>query len=336
MDDFGGYHESTEQVRTEEVPLSHLSIETGHLFMVDLLNGEEKIRAQFENVSPIVDFHIEDTKRRFGDKARVSTCFLMDDFFRPDTEPAVILEKLLGVAEDCGLRIDYLARAAGCSTAPVYADNLPTTAIQLAEMVASRIVAEPVEEKSTGQRPPDVKSGWLCNGRRSSDHEPIHAMRRKTYRPPVERGRREHSIFLDVQLWDTFAGEDDRGNRWSCPLLAAVWRMLRLGLLRDHGRAVAQPVPWKPGDGWPETWSAMPAVTRLNPAAKPFSAYRALSILPRRYLGIEHAVHLILDHVALDGEIHRKMVDRAALEAVPVHIPAEITQRLSVILLDGQ
>ncbi|MGV9677584.1 SCO2522 family protein [Nocardia sp. NPDC003482] len=334
IEEFGGYSESTENTKMEEVALSHLSIETGHFYMSDLRNGEDNIRSQFQYVARLVDFHTQDAETRFGKGARVSTCFLIDDFFGPSTKPAKILDKLLGVAAECKLSIDYLAREAGCALAPVYVDGLPTTTpIPLADVVTSRLVPEPIENTS-GKRPPDIDSGWMCNGRRSSDFDPIQAMRKQPYREPVQNGRREHSIFLDVQLWDKVsrAGADDR--RWSCPLLAAVWQLLRLGMLRYNGAAVARPHAWKPSDGWPDTWSEMPTVTQLNPAAKPFAAYRALSILPRRYLGIEHAVHTILDHVDIDRDVYDQIMNRAARESVTVRLPRDVTDRLSIMLLD--
>jgi len=325
------YSEETERFRVASVEFSHLSIETGHFYMKDLRNGHDAIRAQFRQVAQLVDLHTALTKSEFGTSARISTCFLIDDYFDPNTDPAEILGKILGIADECGLRIDYLAREAGCWETPTYVDGQQTgQQLQLAEMVRSWMVPEPLQD-TTGRRPPDVASGWLCNGRRSSDRDLAEAMKVVEYRPSEELGRREHSVFLDVEMWNTQIGEDgEEHTRWSCPFLAAIWQLLRLGMVRHEGRAVVQPQPR--GNEWPESWWEMPAVVQLNPKAAPFAAYRALSILPQNYLTIEHGVRTILEHVRIDEEVLTQTVKRGAAEQIT--IPQETAQRLSHYFID--
>ncbi|MET8876751.1 SCO2522 family protein [Nocardia sp. NPDC004604] len=337
MDNVPGYIEATERTRVAKVPLSHLSIEVGHFYMNDLSNGEERIRAQFRRIVPLVRAFTESAKDEFGPRARVSTCFLIDDYFRSDTDPAEILDKLLRNADECGLTIDYLAREAGCWEIPETGDSAASTPrIKLAEMVRSRIVAEP-PEGSNGRRPPTAESGWLCNGRRASDDSGGQALHDEPYVPPEEFGRREHSIFLDVQMWSSYVrkvnGRDEVSIKWSCPYLASIWQLLRLGMLRFNGQPVVEPQLWQPSDGWPTRWWEMPAVLQLNPRAKPFAAYRSLSLLPQRYLGIEHAVRVILDHVQLDAEVIEQIVERGLEEGIIV--PPKVTERLTHFLLDG-
>lgn len=357
MNETAVYNETTDQVRVAGVELSHLSIEAGHFYMKDLINGQDAIRAQFRRVARLIDLYVADATATFGPSARVSTCFLIDDYFGPDTDPNDILHKILGIAHECGLRIDYLAREAGCWESPTYDEGIPTgQQIRLAEMISSWVVAEPLEN-TTGRRPPDVESGWLCNGQRSSDHDATQAMQVTQYRPPEELGRREHSVFLDVEMWNTQVGKDgEQFTRWSCPYLAAVWQLLRLGMVRYEGRAVVQPQPWdlvgripepprrapdqpalppQPWDPdivWPDSWWEMPAVIQLNPEARPFAAYRALSILPQDYLKIEHAVRTILDHVHIDQEVLQLTIGRGAGERIIV--PGEVGKRLTHVFLD--
>ncbi|MFI6871131.1 SCO2522 family protein [Nocardia sp. NPDC050406] len=336
MDSATGYSEASERNRTAGLPLSHLSIEVGHFYMDDLINGADRIRAQLRQVAPLVAAHAEAARAQYGPTARVSTCFLVDDYFRHDTDPTEILDKLLGAAEECGVRIDYLAREAGCWEVPVFIDGERSgDPIPLAEMVANRIVAEP-DRETNGRRPPTAESGWLCNGRRSSDTASGQAMRVEPYRPPEEFGHRNHSIFLDVELWsrreETVAGATEVHTTWSCPFLASIWQLLRLGMLRWNGGLVAAPEPWQPADGWPDNWWKMPAVTQLNPAAAPFAAYRSLSILPHTYLGIEHAVRVILDHLEQDEEVQALLTERGAAERIPVTIPP-VTRRLTHVFL---
>ncbi|WP_280396540.1 SCO2522 family protein [Nocardia carnea] len=334
MRDSQAYSEATEQPRIEPVPLSHLSIEVGHFYLNDILGDPDRVRAEFRRIVPLVAAFVESARVRFGPGVRVSTCYLIDDYFQPDTDPAEVLGKLLGAAAESGLTIDYLARESGCWQASPFADGVPAgEPIPVAEMVAARIVAEPAPP-DTGRRPPTAESGWLCNGRRSSEHEQAQAMRSRAYQPPEEFGRREHSIFLDVQLWSNQVVAGRTETRWSCPFLAAVWHLLRLGMLRYHGEVIAEPQQWH-GEPWPRRWHEVPPVVQLEPGAAPFAAYQTLSMLPKRYIGIEHAVRLVLDHLDLDDDVVEQTIAAGAAEAVPVTVPRKISERLSHLLLDG-
>ncbi|WP_328393187.1 SCO2522 family protein [Nocardia sp. NBC_00416] len=324
------YSEATEQPWIAPVPLSHLSIEVGHFYLNDIVGDIDRVKSEFRRIVPLVAAFVESARVRFGPDVRVSTCYLIDDYFQPDTDPVEILGKLLTAAAESGLTIDYLARESGCWQTSQFVDGVPLgEPIPVAEMVAARIVAEPAPP-DTGRRPPTVQSGWLCNGRRSSEHEPAQAMRGRSYEPPEEFGRREHSIFLDVQLWST----QDGVTRWSCPFLAAVWHLLRLGMLRYHGAAVVEPQLWR-GEPWPRRWHEVPPVVQLNPDAAPFAAYQTLSMLPKRYIGIEHSVRLVLDHLDLDDDVLAQTIAAGAADEVPVTVPRKISERLSHLLLDG-
>ncbi|WP_194836639.1 SCO2522 family protein [Nocardia sp. XZ_19_369] len=322
MEYAAGYSEGTEPPRIAGVPLSHVSIEVGHLRMEDLGNGDDWIREQFRKVVPLVTWFTDAAKVEFGPHARVSTCLLVDDYFRADTDPRDVLGRLLGCAEDKGLTIDYLGREAGCAAVPATGE---TPGIELAQSVRARIVAEP-DRGTTGRRPPTDQSGWLCNGTRASD-EPTQAMHNDPYQPPEEFGSPAHSIFLDVELWRA------EPLTWSLPFLTSIWQLLRLGLLRFHGRPVVEPQLWDRQQPWPASWPELPAVLKLNPRAKPFAAYRSLSVLPVRYLEVEHAVRLILEHIRLDDEVVEQLVNRAAQEQVA--LPRSSAERLNYHLVDG-
>src|SRR5690606_17155470 len=205
-----------------------------------------------------------------GKRLRMSTCFLVDDYFSRFSSPADVVPALLAEAERAGLAIDYLVRESGCAEA----DGFP-----LARSVAHRLVESP-PRGSTGVRPPVTETGWIANGSRS----PV-AGAAPGWRPPHETAARRHSVFLDIELWD---GEGP-GQTFSCAFLAAVWQLLRLGLLRNDGRPVLRPRLWD-GGGFPQDWDDLPPLLQLNPAAPPFAAYRTCSLLPSRYLPVEHAV----------------------------------------------
>src|SRR6266511_4234007 len=215
-------------------------------------------------------------------------------------------------------RISYLARESACAQA----DDVP-----LAELVAGRLVAEP-PPNTNGSRPPPHESGWLTNGERSPSDTAVEAMGAlRPWTPPRETAANRHSIFMDVELWD-----DDGGQRtWSCPFLAAVWQLLRLGLLRHDGRAVATPHRWS-GE-WPADWDRLPPVVALAPGSASFFAYRTFSVLAGRFLPVEHAVRTILGQVAVDGVAGRQAMERSAAEGV--ELPAEIVDRVEYILTGG-
>ncbi|MGK8501038.1 SCO2522 family protein [Nocardia asiatica] len=324
----------TERPRIAQVPLSHLSIEVGRLPMADLDDSEDHVRAQFSRIAPLVTAFTADAKAEFGTRARVSTCFLIDDYFGRDTSPSEILGKLLGAAQECGLTIDYLARETGCVDAPL--GSAGDLRIPLADMVAARVVAEP-PVGSTGRRDSGAESGWLCNGDRAGNHGPGQAMHPRHYEPPKEQGEQSHSIFLDVQLWSKaeVEGRAEERVRWSAQFLASIWQLLRLGMLRYNGEPVVEPQPWRPDDGWPQRWSELPSVVKLEPRSKPFAAYRSLSMLPQHHLGIAAAVQMILNQIDLEQEVVEQIIERGRREEIPVWVPREVTERIGHILLPG-
>jgi hypothetical protein len=306
------FHEAAAERRVKRVPMSHLSIELGHLYMEDFLAGPERLRALFTQVAPWAA-----TARQAATatgKARVSTCFLIDDYFSRFKTPAQVVPDVLDAARECGLEIDYLARESSC----VEAGGVP-----LARLVEGRLVADPPPE-TNGSRPPITESGWLCNGQRSPVSGAMEAMGGfRKWAPPVQNAANRHSIFVDVELWD----EGPRGRVWSCPYLAAVWQLLRLGMLRNEGEPVAVPEP-STGD-FPDDWDRLPAVVKINPKAAPFSAYRTLSVLATRFLPIELAVRTILSQVWPDPEVSRQVA--AAAERDGVELPDELVGRVQYV-----
>jgi hypothetical protein len=154
---------------------------------------------------------------------------------------------------------------------------------------------------------------------------------------PLEYGKRNHSIFVDVELWkdraDPGAGEEEILSKrlYSCPFLAAIWQLVRLGLLRKDGAPVLEVTDW---DGeWREEWSHFPDIVKVNPGAKPFYAYQSLSIMPQHFLGIEHAVRTIIDHVLLDQPVVDSLQVRA--QEKNITLPAAVSERISNHFLPG-
>lgn len=324
------FREESAERRVASVPLSHLSLELGHLYSEDFAAGPQFLREHFHRIAPWVNaarqacvngVQGQNTHRSGSSqvgrpvRARISTCFLVDDYFTPFSSPAEVVPQLMSAARDAELEIDYLARESGCAAAD---------GVALARLVEDRLVADPPPE-TNGSRPPVAEVGWLCNGQRSpaSRSQAMDAI--PQWEPPAQNAARRHSIFLDVELWDR--DESNKPRIWSCPFLAAVWQLLRLGMLRHDGAGVAAAQHW---DGTlPSSWDALPAVTRLNPTAAPFSAYRTLSILSTRFLPIEHAVRMILSQTAVDRDVLSQVMIRSRKEGI--ELPPELVDRIDYV-----
>ncbi|WP_405724979.1 SCO2522 family protein [Streptomyces sp. NBC_00028] len=320
------FRESSAEPRTESLPFSHLSLEIGHLYMEDIVEGPERLRRHFATVRPWVDAVRSGLGTSLtGGRPRVSTCFLIDDYFSRLAPPDELLPTLVQEAARAGLAVDYLARESACATAPGADGKL----IHPAESVAARLVESP-PPGSSGFRPPVSRTGWLSNGQRTPAQRTSAALDPTTavWHPPAETGARGHSVFMDIELWNETEGQ----RTWSCAFLAAVWQLVRLGLLRDGGRAVLKPVAWQDPD-FPEEWDALPAVLQLNPQAAPFTAYATCSVLPGRFLPVEHAVRVILDQVHVEEGPLRQAAQRSADERFDV--PAGIADRVTYVFPPG-
>ncbi|MFI0962010.1 SCO2522 family protein [Streptomyces sp. NPDC021080] len=313
------FRETSAEPRTESVPLSHLSLELGHLHMEDLREGPDRLRRHFAAVRPWIDAARAAVAVLTGGRTlRLSTCFLIDDYFTRFSTPAELVPMLLSAAGEADLVIDYLARESGCAIAED---------VHLAEAVTRRLVESP-PPGSNGFRPPVSRTGWLTNGQRTPSLRTSAAMTATRWKPPSETGAVRHSIHMDVELWD----DRDDHRTWSCPFLAAVWQLSRLGLLRDDGRPVPQPAPWK-GEGFPDDWDDLPALLRLTPSAAPFTAYFTCTVLPTRFLPVEHAVRVILDQIHVDSTALGQIAERSAREGID--IPVQIADRASYVFPPG-
>ncbi|MEV6170360.1 SCO2522 family protein [Streptomyces sp. NPDC051954] len=311
------FRETTADPRTQSVPLSHLSLELGHLYMEDFAAGPERLREHFAEVRIWVEAARASAARRIGGKRpRISTCFLIDDYFTRFSTPAELVPLILKEAEEAGLVIDYLARESGCAVAD---------RIELAESVMHRLVESP-PPGSHGSRPPVSRTGWLANGQRTPTTRNALA-EVKVWQPPQETAARNHSVFMDVELWS----EKDGRRQWSCPFLAAVWQLARLGLLRHLGEPVLTPHPWD-GEGFPHDWDRLPPLLKLNDSATPFSAYRTCTLMPNRFVAVEDAVRLILDQTDVDSGALRQVAERSAREKTAV--PDAVAQRATYVFYE--
>ena len=323
------YEETSAKQRTERFGMSHLSIEVGHLYADDLARPEA-LKEEMASAAAWVHGTTEALTKRLGGRTpRVSTCYLVDDYFHARPAPEKLISVVTEAAADAGLRIDYIARESACAQ---------SGSLDLAGLVADRIVFEP-PPGTNGSRPPVSRSGWLCNGVPSPKPKRIAMGAADQWVPPSQNSRREHSVFLDVELWS----DSDKGRLWSCPMLAAVWQLLRLGVLRDQGRRIGVPEPVEtvvpdehghdPGRPesarFPETWAAMPPILQLNAKAFPFPAYRTVSVLSVDFLEVEHAVRVICGAVRPDTGAVASIAKAAEREGM--RLPPELVDRLTYI-----
>jgi hypothetical protein len=326
------FREHAQQTIIRGVRMSHLSIEVGHFYLNELTGDVKSIEERFRQVVPWIA--AARASAVCGDKTpRISTCFLLDDYFLDETkpaqaDPAEIIEKLLTAAKKAGVEIDYLARESACA-------RIGQT--RLAELVLSKVRLEP-EPGANGSQPLTQWPGWLSNGK-FTGAVPLQAMDSLEPEKPEEYGYRNHSVFLAIELYRDLLGAgalpDPAMRLWSCSFLAAVWQLLRLGLLRDGGEPVVEPVVepegWRPEPG--SKWRQLPAVVKLNPEAAAFSAYRTLSILPQDYLPIEHAVRQILSHTYIEEPILSQTRERARGEKI--ELPDAVERRVTHAFIEG-
>ncbi|GAA1606149.1 SCO2522 family protein [Actinoplanes couchii] len=306
------YRERTTQHVAPSVGLSHVSLELGHLYMEDLMarEGESRLADYFVSVSPWVKT-IESMGRWGTNTPRISTCFLIDDYFSRLDEPAVIIKKVLDAAAKSGLSIDYIARESSCAE---FGET------RLAQRVFDQIVPEPLPG-ANGNRPTVKESGWLANGRRSPDTASAPAMGADAWESPKQTAANRHSVFMDVQI---------RDDLWSCSFLASVWQLLRLGLLRPDEKQLTKPV--KLDGDYPRDWSELPPVIKLTDTRNPFCAYRSFSILPTRFMEVEMAARTVLHQVRVDPLILEDLDSRALPERI--ELPPNILDRIDYAFIN--
>lgn len=326
------YQELTQTTRVESVPLGHLSVETGHLYLEDFADGDRKIARQLEQAAPFLDAATKRTRKRFGRNARISTCFLVDDYTpsrsaQEQPKPSEVVDIVTAAADRAGFRIDYLAREAGCAVAYERPYSGPRDQSALADIVAGLIVEE-AAVGANGSRPPSAQTGWLSNGERSPAVSV--AMDAPEWEAPEEFGKYRHSVFVDVELWSL----DNAERQYSCALLSSVWQLLRLGLLRNAGKAVAMPYRFGPGEALPDLWAQLPSITQLTSDPAPFAAYEVFSVLPQHFRAAEHAAEIIIDHLRFDGAVLKQTADRAGDETNPVTLPDNPVGRVSHLFFD--
>ena len=123
------FAEVSAQTRVARVPLAHLSIELGHLYIEDFAAGPDQLRRHFREVAPwVVAARRQLTDRLGVARPRVSTCFLIDDYFTRFSTPAELLPLVLEEAEKAGLVFGWVfaGHQLGAASAAFFAGAVRT------------------------------------------------------------------------------------------------------------------------------------------------------------------------------------------------------------------
>src|SRR5438045_2516988 len=95
------FQETSAVERIAALPLSHLSIELGHLYMDDFQAGRTRLVELFQRVAPWARTAREVCAAGVRPKTpRISTCFLIDDYFTAFSSPREVVPMVLDAAEE--------------------------------------------------------------------------------------------------------------------------------------------------------------------------------------------------------------------------------------------
>ena len=225
-----------------------------------------RMDAGFAAVAPIV-------KRYEQHKKQVSVVVLIDDYFwtkKYELSREDIADEVVQYSAEKSIPLDFV----------VYESALAESV----EMMFSRIAPFPIVGAGSRQVDSVDRSQWLSNGQAGrklarSTTSPRLGMSRTADGPDetlVERPR-PHSLHIDVEM---YADDEDDQRKWACPVLAAWWQLVRLGMLRDN-----------------EGNASYPSDTKVISDHGKLFAKRTLTALSPDFLEIEAAVRTILCQV---------------------------------------
>lgn len=275
---------------------AHVSLELGHFYLRDLTPEriESLASQEAEWTAPI----LAGLRER---NCTVSSVIMVDDYFVPEGQEEEVREKealVIDCYREAGLPLDYLVRESECAvTARSFVDRYFMRAPE----------GNAVGPVGTAERGPRLDHPWLHSedpGEGSTSRPIPSALGggvTAVADPPSAAGRPTgpHSIHVEVELW---SGEGS-GRKWSCPLLAAWWQLIRLGVaFSPDAEGRDQPVDERVG-------------RPLRQDAPPLPAHRTLSVLSAPFLLVEAAVQTILEHVVIADPSWARHLRTSAEEA---------------------
>lgn len=259
-----------------------ISIEIGHFYMSELQsklqasNSTGEVRdfisarmdAGYAAITPIV-------KRYEAHKKRVSVVVLVDDYFWTkgyELSREDIAEYIREYSAQMALPLDFVV--------------FESALAESVDTMFSRIVPFPVDGSGSRQVDSVDRSRWLSNGQagrriaRASSTPRLGISRPEDEQDEIfVEHPRPHSLHIDVEM---YADDEDGVRKWACPLLAAWWQLIRLGMLRDSKGEACCP---------PDTIAVQKDSILF--------AKRTLTVLASDFLEIEAAVRTILSQVSI-------------------------------------
>lgn len=262
-----------------------ISLEVAHLYLGEL--DEVAAREALTQARPWVEMV------RGQASQSVSVVALVDDYFEaprdaPSAQEACVLLERLG--EESGVPLDHVVYES--SMAPVaewMLEHLIEEPRPGAGVRSLSAVPEAPNHLHNGDVPRELHTAKNTAGAGGSkgNENPLVALYEGEENTEAQTDaarldpRHRHGLYLDHQLWF----DDNQERVYSCPLLAAAWQLVRLGVLLDPPRGMrVDPSP----DGRPKNSH------KVRPDAPPLPALHTLSVLDSRFLEIEHAVQVIL------------------------------------------
>ncbi len=278
---------------------AELSVEAGHFYKKDLV--PDLLSQYYGHIAlssclarPISTVGEDSATNR-------SVAVMLDDYHQipgKNLPPSQVIGMVVDAAKENGVRIDYIAREAAC--------------VPLAPALEDLLRESPLFKVEKGKRGDDI-SHWLV-----ADHPNLRpstamdASPSQTLLPRTMGERIASSVRVDVELWSQ-PGPQNNKKSWACPLLAAVWQLVRSGRLEllggsavmDDPTGFNHPMLVERGDLPDWEWRDMPALIQLHEDATPFPAKHIASILPVDFLGVESAVDIIIRNAGVDMQIER-------------------------------
>ena len=278
--------------------VADLSVELGHFYMSDLqhIQGnspssetEDRIRTflgkridvGYAALHPIVSKYWEQEKT-------VSLSVMIDDYFWTASNNLTrkdVADYVLNHCERTGIPLNFI----------VYESSLADSV----EVMVHRIVERAHPGSGSQRRDRSEQIRWLSNGQMGRDVAPLSenrgfgiAMPETPSKAAYTEKTRSHSLHIDVELFDTPQKGEGLLKQWACPVLAAWWQLIRLGMLRD-----VKNNPSCPDD-----------TVVINDEYTLF-AKRTLTALSPDFLEIEAGVRTILSQVSIPEDWYAHLQD---------------------------
>lgn len=283
-----------------------VSFEVAHLYLGD--RAIEQTIERYADAARTWALPIVSQMREDGDT--VSVVVFLDDYTdtKGEIHPAdQVRERVVAALQERGLKVDYVALESECAKS--------------AHILATCIEPAPVQGDGSVTR--NAKQVAFTDGH--FVHYFGHSVRAAgAIAEYYGMGPRSFEQRTDIGLRVRLHGET--GGDFTCPAVAAWWQLIRLGALLGVSETRAEEEGYKLSqiEGAPHgTWA--------RPKAAPFIAKRTVTLLPPAYIGVEHAVQVLLDNAGLPERLQKSL----GITARGEKIAAAPRDRISYLFADA-